>query len=185
MPPTKTEATYPGRQYLAFTKPELLVSVALTIADGFACLQGDVLGVISASDLGRRRSRSNASADAAANQKVVVVEDESVFKVGDVLTLEDGTVVGTIDAAGINPLNHEITCVANLAVAVTDGDAILASDGSQVARAIADKESDGVGDTVINVIVAGPLKKSLLRGLDDSAVAELGGAVMIGDLFKF
>jgi hypothetical protein len=182
--PTRTEATYSGIESLAYTKPELLVSVALTIKNLFKCLQGDVLGVIAAGGLARRRSRSNAAATHAAAVTVIEVDDASVFVAGDALTLEDGTAIGTVAVNGVNEDDNELT-VSATAVAITDGDAILASDGSQVARAISDKESDGVGDTVINAIVAGPLKKSKLRGLDASAVIELGGAVMVGDVFKF
>jgi len=185
--PTKLIEEWPERVPLEAHRADLAVQIPLTVKSGFAILRGSVLGVITASKLMRRRSRSNASAAAAANQKVIAVDDAAVFAVGDALTLEDGTAIGTIAAAGVNIDDNEVTCVDNLAVEVADGDAILASDGSQVAAAIANEAvaAAEAADTVLSPYIGGLLKESLMVGLDESAKLELGGVSLPGDVFKF
>jgi len=187
MPPTRTIETFPERVPLEAVRADLAVRIPQTVKDGTAIRRAAVLGVITATGYVRERSRSNASADAATGQKVIAVDDALVFKVGDVLTLEDGTAIGTIDAGGVNVDDNELTCVANIAIAITDGDAVLASDGSQVAQEIADEAvaATETTNTQLSPYIGGYLKRDLIIGLDASAIAELGGAVKPNNIFKF
>lgn len=183
MPPTETVETFAERISLDALAGHPSAAYGVTGKNGFAMKQGDVIGLITASKKARRRSRTNATEAGATNQAVITVDDASVFAVDDELTLEDGTAVGVV--ASINTEDNEVTCDENLAVEVSDGDAILASDGSQVAQGISDNETDGVGEHPLAVIIGGYLKESKLRGLDASAKAELGGASMLGGIYKF
>jgi hypothetical protein len=85
----------------------------------------------------------------------------------------------------VDKVANTVTLTGNAAVAVAAGVDVVASDGSQVSKAISDKTTDGVGDTPINVFICGLLKESKLRGLDASAKAELSGASVAGGIFKF
>jgi len=64
---------------------------------------------------------------------------------------------------------------------------VLASDGAQVAACIADEgvASTEAKDTQLSPIIGGPIKESLLLGLDDSARAELNGKSFPGGIFNF
>lgn len=184
MPPTRDIETFERREPMEATKPELAVIVPLTIKNDFKVARKDVLGVITASGLGRRRSRALAAgAGFATNADVGYVDDASVFAVDDVLKNAAGTTIGTVEAVDL--IANTVTLVANAAVAVAAGAAVLGSDGSQVAQAIADKGSDGVGDTTISVYIGGFLKQTGLRGLDSTAKTELGGVSTVGGIFKF
>jgi hypothetical protein len=108
-----------------------------------------------------------------------------VFVAGDILKNAAGAVIGTIAVGGVNTATNTITLTANAAVAVAAGAAVLGSDGSQKASAIADEAADGLAETQIPVFVCGLLVESRLRGLDDTAKAELGGASVAGGIFKF
>jgi len=186
MPPTKDIETSPQRVSLEATRPDLAVSIPLTVKNGFKVKQGDVIGKITASGLYRRRARTTtAGAGFAANSTIGEVADASVFAPGDVLTKSDGTAIGTIAANGVNTVTNQVTLTANAANAVAAGLAVIATDGSAVATAISDKESDGVGDTVINALIAGYLDEAKLRGLEATAKTELGGASAAGGIFKF
>jgi hypothetical protein len=183
MPTTVTE-TFERREPLEATKPELAVILPLTIADGFKVARKDVVGVITASGLGRRRSRTTATgAGFATNSAVGHVTDASVCAADDVLKNAAGTTIGTV--LSVDEDANTVTLTGNAAVAVAAGAAVLGSDGSQVAAAIADKGSDGVGDTRISVYIAGLLKEAGLRGLDSTAKTELGGVSTVGGIFKF
>lgn len=184
MPPTRDVETFERREALEAMKPELAAIVALTIAAGFIVARKDVLGVITSSGLGRRRTRQPVAVTAfATNSPTGQVADASVFVVGDVLKNAAGVTVGTIQS--LNLTTNVITLAANAAVAVAVGADVLGSDGSQVAQAIADQGSDGVGDTPISVYIAGLLKQTGLRGLDSTAKTELGGVSTVGGIFKF
>jgi hypothetical protein len=186
MPPTKDVQTFARRVALEALRPDEAVNYGVTAKDGFAIKQGDVIGVITASGKARRRSRTFAAGTGfAVNSPGGQVDDSSVFVHGDVLTLEDGTVIGTVDTidATLNP--NVVTLTGNAAVAVADDDAVLGSDGSQVAQGISDGATDGVDDTPINIFIAGFLTEALCRGLDASAKEELNGASVIGGIFKF
>jgi len=187
MPPTQTTETFPRRVPLEAVRADLAVQIPLTVKAATGVRRAAVLGVITATDYIRERSRSNAAAAYAVGVQVIEVDDASVFIPGDVLKLEDGTAVGTIAAAGVNVDDNELTLVAVTTAEIADGDAVLASDGSQVAKAIADEAVAAAQsvDTVLSPYIGGALKRSLLIGLDDSAIAELGGAVFPGDIFKF
>lgn len=91
------------------------------------------------------------------------------------------TTVGTV----LSISGNDITLTGNASIAVAEGAVIAASDGSQVAAVIAEEGSDGDGDTPINVITQSPaLDISKLGGLDDSAITDLGGRVLPGNLLK-
>ncbi|MET0626575.1 MAG: hypothetical protein ABW250_26810 [Pyrinomonadaceae bacterium] len=184
--PTKTIATYGERNPLEAVRADLAVKVAAVIASGFIVLVGDVLGAISASGKLRRRTRAVAAGSGfgtgAATGEVV---DASVFKAGDVLKNAAGTTIGTIAAGGVNTSTNVITLTANAAVAVAAGAGVYGSDGSQVAAAISDDETDGTADANATVFIGGYLKESELRGLDSTAKSELGGASVVGGRFKF
>jgi hypothetical protein len=174
------------RKTLEAVRAEMATSVSLTIADTFACQKGDVLGVISATGLGRRRTRQPAAGSGFGTSAATgQVADASVFAEGDVLKNAAGTTIGTIAAGGVNTQTNVLTLTGNAAVAVAAGADVLGSDGSQVAQAIADKETDGVGDTSMNVLIGGFLVEANLRGLDATAKAELGGVSTVGGIFKF
>jgi hypothetical protein len=176
--------TFDPRDVLEALKPELAVTVPLTIKTGFAVARKDVLGVITASGLGRRRTRQPVAVTAfATTSPTGQVADASVFAVGDVLKNAAGVTIGTVQS--INTTTNVITLTGNAAVAVGIGADVLGSDGSEVAQAIADGASDGVGDTTISVKIGGYLKQTGLRGLDSTAKTELGGVSTVGGIFKF
>jgi len=187
--PTKTIQTFTEKQPLQLTKPELSAKLNLTIADGFAVAEGDVVGSISGGGndgLGRRRSRTTAAgAGFADNSNTGRVTDASVFVEGDVLKLEDGTTIGTIDSIDTTTTPDTVVLTGNAAINVAAGDAVMASDGSQIAKGIADDAVDGDGKTPIGVFVCGVLDEAKLRGLDASAKQEMGGASMVNGAFKF
>ncbi len=184
--PTRTVETSPQRKSLETVRADLAVLLPLTIAAGCAVGFGDVLGVIDASGFGRRRTRTVVDTQAfATNSNTGKVADASVFRDGDVLKNVNGATVGTIAVGGINLATRVITLTANAAVAVADGMSVLGSDGSQVARAISDAASDGVGNTPLDVMVSGFVKKSSINGLDATAESELRGATTINGVFKF
>jgi hypothetical protein len=183
---TRLVATYGERNPLEAVRADLAVKVGAVIASGFIALIGDVLGVISASGKLRRRTRAVAAGSGfATNAATGQVDDASVFKAGDVLKNAAGTTIGTIAAGGVNTSTNVITLTGNAAVAVAAGAAVLGSDGSQVAAAISDDETDGTEDANATVIIGGYLTESELRGLDSTAKTELGGASVVGGVFKF
>jgi hypothetical protein len=186
MPPTSDVETFAQRVALETHRPDEGVKIGVTAKTGFAIKQGDVIGIITASDKARRRSRTAAAgAGFAVNSAVGEVADASVFVAGDALVSEDGTAIGTVLSTDTTATPDTVTLTGNAAVAVASGDAVMASDGSQVAQGISDNETDGVGsDTQIGIFIAGILGASLCRGLDASAKAELVGATLRGN-FKF
>lgn len=182
--PTSTIEEFPSRQPLETVKAELAVQIPLTMETGCACQQGDVLGVITATGFGRRRSKTLADgAGFVTTSPNGAVEDASLFKAGDVLKNAAGATVGTVQS--VNVAANTVTLTGNAAVVVADGAEVLGSDGSQTASVIADEGSDGNGKTPIRVFIAGLLRESQLRGLDASAKTELGGKSKPGDIFKF
>lgn len=187
MPPTRTTETHPTRVPLEAVRADLAVKIPLTVEAGTGVRRAAVLGVITATSYVRERSRSNAAEALATGGTVLVVDDASVFIPGDVLKLEDGTAVETIAAAGVNVDDNELTLTGATAIDIAEGDAILASDGSQVAKAIADEAVAATQseDTGLSPYIGGALKTDQLIGLDESAVTELGGAIFPGNIFKF
>lgn len=183
--PSRTVETFPERVQLEGIKPELAAAVAVTVKTGHIVKQGDVIGKITTGGMYRRRTRTKTAgtgfADDSPNGQV---EDASVFKAGDVLKKTDGTTIGTV--LSVNPATTPDTVVltGNAAVDVAAGVDVVGSDGSQVAKGVSDSETDGSQDTVIAAIIAGLLDESKLRGLDASAITELGGASMAGGIFK-
>jgi len=184
--PTTLIQQFPERVQLELFRPEEAVLVPVTIAQGFACQQGDVLGQITTTGKARRRSRTLAAgAGFSAASAVGNVADASVFAPGDVLTTSTGLAIGTIAANGVNVQNNTVTLQANSANAVAAGTAVIATDGSAVAKGIADDGSDGTNDTPMAAIIEGVLNPALLRGLDSSAISDLSGALVFGNAFKF
>ena len=184
--PSKLVETYGERIPLEARKSELACQVGVTMRNGAACVQGDVIGEVSASGMFRRRTRALATGGGfGVGAATGTVDDASVFVAGDILKNAAGAVIGTIAVGGVNTATNTITLTANAAVAVAAGAAVLGSDGSQKASAIADEAADGLAETQIPVFVCGLLVESRLRGLDDTAKAELGGASVAGGIFKF
>ena len=180
--PTKTINTYTERKQLEATRPDLAAFTQVTVKDTFACLQGDVLGKITASGLYRRRTQAAITGTAFTTGTTTgTVDDATRFVVGDVLKNSAGVTVGTI----LSIAGNLITLAANAAVAVATGANVFGSDGSQVANCISDKDSDGSGDTGINVFVTGLLDESKLRGLDSTAKTDLGGTSRPNGIFSF
>lgn len=184
--PSRTIETYGERVPLEARKAELACQVGITMRVGAACAQGDVIGEVAATEMYRRRTRAVATgAGFVTTSNVGTVDNASVFVAGDVLKDAAGATVGTIAAGGVNAVTDTITLAANAAVAVAAGAGVVGSDGSQKAKAIADEASDGTTETQIPVFIMGALVESRLRGLDDSAKSELGGASVAGGIFKF
>lgn len=183
---TKTVETYGRRVSLSVVREDLAVKVAATVADGHIVKVGDAAGMITASELARRRTRTDATGTGfATTSPTGQVVDASVFKAGDVLKNEAGTTIGTVLSVNPAATPDTVTLAANAAVAVAAGASVLGSDGSQVAKFISENETDGAGDTPVTAIIGGFLNESLLRGIDSSARAELGGMSTVGGIFKF
>ncbi len=185
---TKTTQTFARRIPLEAIRADLCVQIPVTIKAGSKVPRGAVLGVVTANSYGRQRTRTKAAgAGFASNSPVGQVVDASVFVAGDVLKLDDGTAIGTIQSLDLTTTPDTITLTGNAAVNVAVDDAVLASDGSEVAKAIADEEvsASEAEDTTLSPYIGGYLKQDLLVGLDASAIAELGGAAMPGNVFKF
>jgi hypothetical protein len=177
--------TFEDQYSLETRRPDLTVNFGATVKDGFSCEKGDVMGVITASGLLRRRTKTTvdttAFSTAAATGKLA---DVTPFVAGDVLKNAAGATIGTIQS--INTATRVVTLTGNAAVNVADGAGVYGSDGSEVASVIAEEGSDGDGDTPINVITQSPaLDISKLRGLDDTAITDLGGKKLPGNVLKF
>lgn len=174
--------TYAEQVELENRRPDLKVNRPFTVKTGFACRQADLMGIITASGLLRRRTQAKVTGTAfATNSPTGTVDDASVFAVGDALKNAAGSAVGTI--LSINLETNTITLSANASNAVATDANVFGSDGSQTAAVIADEGSDGVGDTPITTIVQSPaILVSRLRGLDSTAITDLGGKVVAGEL---
>lgn len=184
--PTKTKETFPDRVQLEALSGHPSASVGVTVATTFIVKQGDLLGQIAASGKYRRRSRTDATGTGFAdNSPTGQVVDTTVFKVGDVLKDAAGNALGTVLSVDPTATPDTVTLTGNAANNVAAGVGVVAQDGSQVARAVADQETDGTADTPIAAIISGKLVESKLRGLDASAKTELAGASVAGAIFKF
>lgn len=190
---TTTKQTFPARAQLQLTRPDEAVLLPETIADGFACSQGDVMGKISSSKLVRRQARAIAAGGGfSTGSNTGTVGDDGMGKVdanpaarfaaGDALKLEDGTAIGTVDHV---TLPATVVLTGNAAVAVAAGDAVLGSDGSEVAIGIANDSDDASGATPFAVFIIGILDPAKLRGLSAAAMQQMSGAIMAGPSFKF
>jgi hypothetical protein len=183
---TKTIRTFTEKVPLQLTRPDEAVKVGVTMKDGFANIEGDVIGLITSSGLARRRSRTTATGTGfSTGSNTGQVTDAGVFAAGDVLKNEGAETIGTVQSIDRSTTPDTVVLTGNAAVVVASGEAVLASDGSQVAKGIADDASDADGDTPIGVFVTGILDAAKLRGLDDSAKLEMAGASMAGGAFKF
>lgn len=180
--PSKVVETNAAQVPIEAIRADLAVFVSGTVKDGHSCSAKEVMGEITSSKLLRRRTRSLVTGTAfAANSPTGTVEDATKFKAGDVLKNAAGTTVGTILSIAANT----ITLTGNAAVAVATGAAVYGSDGSEVAKGISGKASDGVGDTPIDVMISGFAVEADIIGLDSTAKSELGGVSTVGGIFKF
>jgi len=180
--PTQVVETSPARVALEKILAALAALVGVTAGNGFAIARGDVVGVITSSGLARRRSRATVTGTAFSGSTATgSVDDATVFKAGDVITKSDGTAIGTI----LSIAGNVITLTGNASNAAATGADVIATDGSAVAKGIADEGSDGTGDTPIRVFVGGYLDESLCLRLTTSAKSELAGASVAGGIFKF
>ena len=178
---SKLIETIAAKTPLEKTRADLAVLTGVTAKDDFAVGRGDVIGVITASGLARRRSRATMTVAFAVDAATGTVDDATVFVVGDVLKNSAGVTIGTI----LTIVGNVITLAANAAVAVAIGANAFGSDGSQTAKGIADEGSDGDGDTPIAVFIGGCLDESLCLRLDATAKTELAGSSRVGGIFKF
>lgn len=187
---TKIKEEFPDRDSIFMADLGMLFGE--TIADGFSCGLGDVIGKITSSGKVRRHARANAGAGGfSTGSNTGTVADDGLgkadaspaqrFAAGDVLKLEDGTTIGTVDHV---TAPATIVLTGNAAVDVQEGDAVLASDGSQTAIGITNEANDGVDDTGIAIAVDGILKPAKVRGLSAAAMQQMGGALMAGSSFK-
>jgi hypothetical protein len=186
--PTQIVTTFPPRQQLEFVRGDLSVLLPLTAAaNGVPISQGDVLGIITSSGLGRRRTRAIVGTGGVlTSSPTFPVADSSMFAAGDVLTDDSGNTVGTVNSVNTSASPNTVTLAANSAHAVAAGVGVIATDGSAVAQGISDDSNDGVTQGVVSVLITGLLNASLLRGLDSVAITQLGGALMLGgEVFKF
>lgn len=190
MPPQQTINTYARREQFEAIGGHKLLQIPLTVKAGTSIRRGAVCGKKTADDYLRERKRSLAAgtgfSDASPTGQVTN-GDGSRFEVGDVLKNEAAETIGTIQAIDITTNPDTITLTGNAAVNVAVGEAVVASDGSEVAACIADEAvaSTEEKDTQLSVIIGGPIKESLIVGLDDSARAELNGKSFPGGIFNF
>lgn len=181
--PTRTIENFPPREQLEAVRADLAVAVPGTVANGHVVHAGDVLGMTTATGLLRRRTRTLAAGNGfTGTSNTGQVSDATLFRAGDVLKDASGATIGTVQ--GVDAATNTITLTANAQVAVPAGNAVLGSDGSQVAVGIAGNSTDGQGDTTINLLIGGYLRADRVRGLDAQAQAELGGVTIMG-IFKF
>lgn len=179
---TKIIGNYTDPRSLAAIRADLLVETNATVKDGHSCSRAEVMGIITSSELARRRTRSLVKTTAfAANSPNGTVEDGTKFVVGDVLKNAAGATVGTIQSI----TGNNIVLTGNAAVAVAIDAAVYGSDGSEKASFIADDGSDGSDDVTVTAIIGGYLEESLIIGLDATAKTELGGTSKPGGIFKF
>lgn len=184
--PTNTIATFPNQESLAAQRATDLLITAITFGLGHVVPRGGVVGVMTSSGLGRRRTRTTAAgAGFATNATTGQVADASLFKAGEVITNSAGATIGTIATNGVNTATNVLTLTANAAVAVAAGATVLGADGSQVAQAIADEGVDGLIEATAPVIISGALKEDKLSGLDATAKTELGGRSTVNNIFIF
>lgn len=178
----RTVETIAAKTPLEKTRADLAVLTGVTAKNTFTVGRGDVVGQITSGGLYRRRSRAAVTGTAfATNSATGTVDDASVFVAGDVLKNSAGVTVGTI----LSIASNTITLTGNAAVAVATGANVFGSDGSEVAKGIAEEGSDGSGDTPIAVFIAGCLDESLCLRLDATAKSELAGSSRAGGIFIF
>lgn len=187
---TTVKQTFPDRDSLFLQGQGILFGE--TIADGFACAKGDVLGKITSSGKVRRQARAIAgSGGFSTGSNTGHVADDGLgsadanpalrFAAGDVLKDEEGVTIGTVDHVTAPDV---VVLTGNAAVNVAQGDAVLGSDGSQTAKGVANEANDGSGDTGVPVIVDGILDPAKVRGLSAAAMAQMSGSLMAGSSFK-
>jgi hypothetical protein len=190
MPPQEIINTFARRVPLEAISGFRSLQIPLTVKTGTGIRRGAVCGTKTADGYLRERKRTlvagTAFSDASPTGQVTN-GDGVRFEVGDVLKNEAGDTIGTIQAIDSTTNPDTITLTGNAAVNVAIGEAVLGSDGSEVAACIADEAvaSTEAKDTVLSPHIGGALKESLLVGLDDSARAELNGKSFPGDIFKF
>jgi hypothetical protein len=177
--------TYARRVQFEAVGGHKLLQVPMTVKAGTGVDRGVICGVKTADGYLRPRKRTLAAgagfSDASPTGQVTN-GDGVRFEVGDVLKNEAGETIGTIQAIDVTTNPDTITLTGNAAVNVAVGEAVMASDGSEVAACIADEAvaSTETKDTQLSPIFRGAIKSSLIIGLDDSARAELNGRSVAG-----
>lgn len=180
--PSKIIQTDAAKVPLEKMRPDLAVEFGVTAKNGYAIGRGDVVGIVTSDGLARRRSRAAVTGTAFTTGTATgTVDDATVFKVGDVLKNSAGVSVGTI----LTIAGNLITLAANAGVAVATAANVFGSDGSDVAKCIADEGSDGLTQTQIATFIGGYLDESQILRLDATAKTDLGGVSAIGGIFKF
>lgn len=188
--PQEVKQTYPDRVPLEAISGFPSLQIPLTVKAGSAIRRGAVCGVKTADGYLRERKRTVAAgtgfSDSAPTGQIAN-GDGVRFEVDDLLKNEAGETIGTIQSIDNTTNPDTITLTGNAAVNVAVGDAVVASDGSEVAACIADEAvaSTEAKDTVLSPHIGGALRESSLIGLDDSAKAELNGKSFPGNVFKF
>jgi len=190
MPPQEVIRTFAKREQFEAIGGHKLLQVPLTVKAGTEIRRGAVCGVKTADDYLRERKRSLSAGTGFSDSSPTgqVTNGDGVrFEAGDVLKNEAGDTIGTIQSIDVTTNPDTITLTGNAGVNVAVGEAVVASDGSEVAACIADESvaSTETKDTQLSPIIGGPVKESLLLGLDDSARAELNGKSFPGGIFKF
>jgi hypothetical protein len=165
--PQEVKRTYERRVPLESVTGFPSLQIPLTVKTGTKVRRGAVCGVVTATGYLRERTRTKAAgAGFADNTAVGQVDDASPFKAGDVLKNEAVETIGTIQAIDLTTTPDTITLTGNAQVNVAVGDAVLGSDGSQVAVAIADEAvaSTEAKDTVLSPHIGGAGRDELPWG---------------------
>jgi hypothetical protein len=189
MPPQETIATYPRREPFEAIAGHKLMRTNAPVKAGTAIRRGAISGLTDDGYL-RERKRSLAAGTGFADNSPTgqITNGDGVrFEAGDTLKNEAGEAIGEIQGIDSTTNPDTITLTGNAAVNVAAGEAVLADDGSEVAACIAEDavQSSEAKDTNCSVVIGGPVKESLLIGLDDSAKADLNGKSFPNDIFKF
>lgn len=186
MPPTKTIEDWPDRIPLESRRADLAVQIPMPAKAAFGFVRGAILGIITASGLLRQRARSTAAGTGFTDNSPtgqVANGEGGRFVAADVLKNETGETIGTVQSVDTTTNPDTITLTGNAQVNVAVGEAVMASDGSEVARLIANEEvkATETENSNLSPYAGGYLKKDQLVGLDDSAIAELNGRVVAND----
>src|SRR6185503_16236382 len=176
MPPQEVINTFARRVPLEAISGFKSLQIPLTVKTGTGIRRGAVCGTKTADGYLRERKRTLAAGTGFSDSSPtgqVTNGDGGLFEVGDVLKNEAGDTIGTIQSVDGTTNPDTITLTGNAAINVAVGEAVLASDGSEVAACIADEgvASTEAKDTRLSPHIGGALKQSLLIGLDDSAKA--------------
>lgn len=181
--PTQTMETSPARKPLEIIRPDLAVAVPMTALNGYVIPRGAIVGR-TASGKARCHTAAVVTTGFTTGSATGVVDAPEAFKVGDALWYDETNQnIGTIQSI----VGNTITLTANAAYAVPTGEVVTvkSGDGAPVAIGVADEGSDGVGDTVIRVLIGGYLDYQQTSGHSKKAWADLGAVYLENGIFKF